>query len=322
MQNTGIPHPSDAPPVPVRSGKDSRDSLELAWQYELLPTVRDFSYPPGLRATNLLRMIWKHFRIATYDYNTSIKTYYEPGGDKDNHVKILMEQIRPKKVPGQPLSHRHPRQHPRAEWDRRNWYGLSYGQDMNAIAALTGPVARILGPMGFKVEEVLVRIKDTAILPMYGFRDHINPTLANDVPNDPFLLVFKATWLGNSTLTYVLAPTGPRFGWNWFAMGWDTFMQNNVQEELRVRPLGTTRQVLDDQVVYDYRIPKHVMKVPDRIIRQRQRRDARINLRRLLNKLSDRMKPEPLLNVECYDSFGETIERKMRKYSGDWVQNL
>ncbi|KAK7539291.1 uncharacterized protein J3D65DRAFT_274917 [Phyllosticta citribraziliensis] len=176
--------------------------------------------------------------------------------------------------------------------------------------------------MGFKVEEVLVRVKDTAILHMYGFRDHINPTLAKDVPNDPFLLVFKATWLGDCTLTHVLAPTGPRFGWNWFAMAWDTFIQNYVQDELRVRPLGTTRQVLDDQVVYDYRIPKHVMKVPNRMIRQRQRRDARINLRSLLNKFCDRMTPQPLLRIECYDSFGERIERNMRKYSGAWVQNL
>lgn len=321
MQNHGIRHPSDVPPEPAQSGKGSRHSQEMEWKYKLLPKVQDFVYPPSLKATNLLRTIWKNFRIATYDYNTSIKTYYEPGSNMDTRVKILMEQIRPKYVPGQPMLHRHPRQYPRAEWDRRNWYGLCYGQDMNAIAALTGPVARILGPIGFQVEEVLVRVRHTATLEMYGFRDHINPTFAKDVPNDPLLLVFKAMWLGDRTSTYVLAPTGPRFGWNWFAKTWDNFAVNQLEQVLRVRPLGTTRQVLDDQAVDEYQIPKHVMKVPDRVIRQRQRRDARLKLRRLLNTLSDRSKLDYLHNVECYDLFGERIERSMRKWSSQWVDN-
>ncbi|KAK7531202.1 hypothetical protein IWX49DRAFT_354239 [Phyllosticta citricarpa] len=327
MQHHVAPPPNAQPALPV-SGSGSDHSIVVKWKYELLPPVVPFRYPPGMRCTNLLRTIWLNFRNATYDYKASFGDIFEPGTQKDMKIVFMLERIRPSQIPGTTLAMRYGRKYPRAEWDRRNWYCLSYGQDMNAVATLTGPVARFLGPLGFKVDEVLVRVKDQAIFNQYSFKDGRggNMVTANDIPNESILLLFKATHMTDPNRAYALAPTGPRFGWNWFALEWENFEANYTEDILRVRPLGTTRQVLDDQVLEDEEVEAHTMNVPERVIRQRQRRDARWHLRDELNRICDdrncRMNPEQLVAILSYDEIGDTLTDRMKIWRYLWIKDL
>ncbi|KAL1386706.1 hypothetical protein HDK64DRAFT_275999 [Phyllosticta capitalensis] len=235
-------------------------------------------------------------------------------------VFLVLREISCWRLPGTTIAKRHRGLMPREEFSRRDRCVLAFDQDQNAIAALTGPIARLLGPAGFKVEEVSVRIKQETQLHKYIIQKGWGANFKNGGIKQPLeLLVFKATHLKNPKRVYAIAPTGVRFGWLFTTMEWDDFMANYTTEQLYTQSLGITRLDLDI-IALENKGEAEIATLPSSVVKQLLGREARLELRKVLNCFCERrsylLNPERMLDDHA--QVGPYVEREMEAWMARW----
>ncbi|KAK8206958.1 hypothetical protein IWZ01DRAFT_351194 [Phyllosticta capitalensis] len=293
----------------------------MRFVYQELPSPKGYTCSlDSFQEPKALQYIWEALRTATFDYNARSYILMRSTALIIKKVFLTLTDIGPSSMPGQTISRFHFGTPPRLEFARRNRFALAFDQDENAIAALTGPIARLLGPSGFKIEEVFVRIKSETASKQYVFQKHVQALYNNDVlPQRPELLVFKATHLQDPSRVFAIAPTGARFGWMFTTKKWDAFMAEYTTQHLYTQSLGRTRLDLDSMAL-ENKGDGDVATLPRSIVKQLLGREARIELREVLNRFCQQkgylLNPEQML--ADLGELGPYVEREMNLWMKRW----
>lgn len=114
--------------------------------YSGLPSPNDFtSSLKSFEEPKALQDIWESLRAATFDYSARSQCLRPAHTMIVEKVFLVLREISCWRLPGTTIAKRHRGLMPREEFSRRDRCVLAFDQDQNAIAALTGPIARLLG---------------------------------------------------------------------------------------------------------------------------------------------------------------------------------